>query len=103
MHSSTAPRPFKRREWTTLEVRLFKQLYPNTPNSQLAAQLKRTVSSVTSKAHNLSLHKSEAFFLSLEACRFTKASSMARQFEKSSKHFKDDQEKADARHHIAGE
>lgn len=46
--------------WKVAEVALLKELYPTTPNEEVARQVGRTIKSVVSKAHNLKLKKTEA-------------------------------------------
>lgn len=43
--------------WTHEQVTLLTELYPMTPNEEIARQLGRTVKSVVAKAHNLKLRK----------------------------------------------
>jgi hypothetical protein len=43
--------------WTEDELEQLRQLYPTTPNLEIARLLRRSVKSVVSKAHHLSLHK----------------------------------------------
>ncbi|MEX1023684.1 MAG: hypothetical protein WD226_01285 [Planctomycetota bacterium] len=44
--------------WTRAEIEQLEELYPTTPNVDLAQQLGRSLKSVVSKAHNLGLRKS---------------------------------------------
>ena len=46
--------------WTEPELQILRQLYPAESNLQIAQQLGRSVKSVVSKAHNLSLKKDKA-------------------------------------------
>jgi hypothetical protein len=43
--------------WTALESAALRDLYPTTPNEEIARQISRTVKSVVAKAHNLRLKK----------------------------------------------
>lgn len=43
--------------WTADELNLLRELYPETPNLEIAQRLRRSVKSVVSKAHHLELRK----------------------------------------------
>ncbi len=43
--------------WTEAELERLRQIYPTTPNLEIARVLQRSVKSVVSKAHHLGLHK----------------------------------------------
>jgi hypothetical protein len=43
--------------WDAAAIEKLRQLYPTTPNLELARVLERSVKSVVSKAHNLGLKK----------------------------------------------
>lgn len=45
--------------WRPDEVELLKELYPDTPNEEIARQLERTTKSVVAKAHYMKLKKSK--------------------------------------------
>jgi hypothetical protein len=51
--------PVKMPRWTPDHVGLLRQLYPDTPNLEIAHNLNRTLKSVVSKAHDLGLKKSQ--------------------------------------------
>jgi hypothetical protein len=43
--------------WDSEAIEKLRQIYPTTPNLEIARQLQRSVKSVVSKAHNLGLKK----------------------------------------------
>jgi hypothetical protein len=43
--------------WSSAELSVLREIYPHTPNLQIAQRLKRSVKSVVSKAHHLGLKK----------------------------------------------
>lgn len=44
--------------WTTRQLELVRELYPNTPNAEIAAQVGHSVKSVVAEAHRMGLKKS---------------------------------------------
>lgn len=52
-----------RRYWTTAEVRTMREIYSDTPNSEIGARLGRTTSAILQQALKLGLRKSPAFLL----------------------------------------
>ncbi len=52
-------KPVRMPRWTAEEVELLRDLYPDTPNLEIARRLGRTVKAVVSKANDLGLKKSE--------------------------------------------
>lgn len=58
-----------RRFWTMEEDALLRQLYADTPTTQLAARLQRSLSSVYVRAHAMGFSKSAAYLASPHACR----------------------------------
>lgn len=47
--------------WTAKEIQQLIDLYPNTQNVEIAKKLDKSTTSITSKAHDLKLRKSESF------------------------------------------
>jgi hypothetical protein len=51
--------------WTTREVNLLKKLFPTSPTSKIAAQLRRKTDAVKKKASRMGLRKSKKYLKSL--------------------------------------
>jgi hypothetical protein len=51
--------------WTTSEVNLLKKLFPTSPTSKIAAQLRRKTDAVKKKASRMGLKKSKKYLKSL--------------------------------------
>lgn len=45
--------------WSAEQIQLLREIYPLTPNLEIAQQLNRSVKSIVSKAHNLNLKKAD--------------------------------------------
>jgi hypothetical protein len=58
-----------RERWRSNEEALLRELYPDTPTKDIAAQLSRSLSTVYQQAQKLGLEKSEAYLASPAACR----------------------------------
>ena len=52
------------RKWTKEDVRTLRRLFKNTPNRQIADDLKRSVNSIQQKAAALGLSKSKTYLKS---------------------------------------
>lgn len=53
----------KRRAWTDAETALLRALYADTPTTEIAARMGRTIKSVYFFAHKLGLRKSDTYFV----------------------------------------
>ena len=66
--------------WTTAQIELLQQLYPDTPTADVAKQLGMTIPRVSSKASQLGLKKSAAYLESPAACRLRRGDNVGAQF-----------------------
>jgi hypothetical protein len=73
-----------KRLWELEDEALLRQLYPDTPTAQIAAQLRRPLSSVYQRALKLGLRKSKAYLAGPDACRLRRGDNVgaATQFRK---------------------
>lgn len=55
--------------WSTADVEILRELYPDTPPAELQAQLGCSMSRIYNKASSLGLKRSEAYLASPHACR----------------------------------
>lgn len=51
----------KRITWTEEDLRLLRELYPTTPNGDIADRLGLSSATISNKAHELGLKKAETF------------------------------------------
>src|SRR3954469_12004177 len=69
-----------KRLWSDQDDELLRALYPDTPNTELAQRLRRSVHAVYARAEKLGLYKSQAYLASPQACRLRRGDNVGARF-----------------------
>lgn len=69
-----------KRLWNPEDDELLRDLYPELPTADLARCLRRSTCSVSARAGNLGLHKSETYLASPDACRLRRGDNVGAAF-----------------------
>jgi hypothetical protein len=69
-----------KRLWNAEDDDLLRERYPNEPTKALAAELRRTVSSVYARAEKLHLNKSAEYLASRDACRLRRGDNVGAKY-----------------------